>query len=128
MGQRCSVLFLFPFQTTHIATALLSAYESVNSNVAGITPVLSNKKSPRNRRGRAVPCNVAWSRAEEILRHVRAIARQRKGDQACSFFIEYNTFYLPFEIEELPRHVQDQLFTDLLDQRVQRGQYLVCAS
>ncbi|XP_046358529.1 ubiquitin thioesterase zranb1-like [Haliotis rufescens] len=66
-----------------------------------------------------LPAHTSPDLATDIRREIASSLRQRKGDFPCFFFTDCVTFALPTDIEDLPRHIQGQLFDELLDRDVQ---------
>lgn len=66
-----------------------------------------------------LPCHASPDLASDIRREIASSLRQRKGDFPCFFFTDCVTFALPADIEDLSRHIQEQLFDELLDRGVQ---------
>ncbi|CAG5132404.1 unnamed protein product, partial [Candidula unifasciata] len=66
-----------------------------------------------------LPCMACPDTATDIRRQVVASLRQRKGDFPISFLTDCVTFSLPADIEDLARHIQEQLFDEILDRGVQ---------
>lgn len=66
-----------------------------------------------------LPCHASPDIASDIRREIASSLRQRKGDFPCYFFTDCVTFALPADIDDLPRHTQDQLFDEVLDRDVQ---------
>lgn len=53
--------------------------------------------------------------SSDIRREISMMVRQRKGSFPCFFLTECATFSLPAEIEDLPRHIHDQLMEEMMD-------------
>jgi len=62
-----------------------------------------------------VPSYVAPDLAAAIRRQLAISLRHRKGGFPCFYLSDCATYTLPPEIEDLPRNIQDQLYTELLD-------------
>ncbi|KAH3787027.1 hypothetical protein DPMN_165146 [Dreissena polymorpha] len=67
-----------------------------------------------------LPSYICPDLSANIRRDIRLLLRQKKGTFPCYFFENSSTFSLPADIEDLPRHVQTQLFDEILDTDVEK--------
>ena len=67
-----------------------------------------------------VPSYVASDLAASIRRQIALSVRQRKGGVPICYLSDSATYTLPPEIEDLPRTVQDQMYSELLDKEAQQ--------
>ena len=67
-----------------------------------------------------VPSYVASDLAASIRRQIALSCRQRKGAVPICYLSDCATYTLPPEIEDLPRTVQDQMYSELLDKEAQQ--------
>ena len=66
-----------------------------------------------------VPSYVASDLAASIRRQIALSVRQRKGGVPICYLSDSATYTLPPEIEDLPRTVQEQMYSELLDKEAQ---------
>jgi len=67
-----------------------------------------------------VPSYVASDLAASIRRQIALGVRQRKGGVPICYLTDSATYTLPSEIDDLPRGVQDQMYSELLDKDAQK--------
>jgi len=67
-----------------------------------------------------VPSYIASDLAASIRRQIALSCRQRKGAVPICYLSDCATYTLPPEIEDLPRTVQDQMYSELLDKEAQQ--------
>ncbi|GFN75701.1 ubiquitin thioesterase zranb1-like [Plakobranchus ocellatus] len=81
--------------------------------------ILLTATDASSKAAKRLPCMACPDLATDIRRQMFSSLRQRKGEFQCHFLTDCVTFYLPADIEDLSRHVQDQLFDEILDRDVQ---------
>jgi len=85
--------------------------------LATLLSQLETASSPLVKR---VPSYVASDLAASIRRQIALSCRQRKGAVPICYLSDCATYTLPPEIEDLPRSVQDQMYSELLDKEAQQ--------
>ena len=85
--------------------------------LATLLSQLETASSPLVKR---VPSYVASDLAASIRRQIALSCRQRKGVVPICYLSDCATYTLPPEIEDLPRTVQDQMYSELLDKEAQQ--------
>jgi len=85
--------------------------------LATLLSQLETASSPLVKR---VPSYVASDLAASIRRQIALSCRQRKGGVPICYLSDCATYTLPPEIEDLPRTVQDQMYSELLDKEAQQ--------
>ncbi|KAK3743204.1 hypothetical protein RRG08_064057 [Elysia crispata] len=81
--------------------------------------ILLTATEAASKAAKRLPCMACPDLATDIRRQMYSSLRQRKGEFQCHFLTDCVTFYLPADIEDLSRHIQDQLLDEILDRDVQ---------
>lgn len=81
--------------------------------------VLLTATEAASKSAKRLPCMACPDLATDIRRQMYSSLRQRKGEFQCHFLTDCVTFYLPADIEDFSRHIQDQILDEILDKDVQ---------
>jgi len=85
-----------------------------------LATLLSQMETASTPTVKRVPSYVASDLAASIRRQIALSMRQRKGGKPISYLSDSATYTLPPEIGDLPRGVQEQMYSELLDKEAQQ--------
>ena len=85
-----------------------------------LATLLSQMETASTPTVKRVPSYVASDLAASIRRQIALSMRQRKGGLPISYLSDSATYTLPPEIGDLPRGVQEQMYSELLDKEAQQ--------
>ena len=110
----------FMYNRDDLLTQLTSANACAATSSMTATSSIGGVRTPRSRR--VVPSSVNPDRAAQIRRMIVSVTRQRKHESVrCYAIMDFNTFFLPKEIDDLNPVAQLRLFDECIDHASQKS-------